>query len=34
VHDVELSAGETIAVEGTPDAGERAVLDYVEIRQE
>ena len=32
VHDVELSAGETIAVEGNPDAGERAVLDYVEMR--
>ena len=31
VHDVELSAGETITVEGTADAGEHAVLDYVEV---
>ncbi len=31
VHDVELAAGETITVEGTADAGEHAVLDYVEV---
>jgi alpha-glucuronidase len=31
VHGVELSSGETITVEGTADAGEHAVLDYVEV---
>jgi len=33
VHDVELSAGKTITVEGTADAGEHAVLDYVEVER-
>jgi alpha-glucuronidase len=33
VHDVELAAGETITVEGTADAGEHAVLDYVEVER-
>ena len=28
---VKLSAGETVRIEGSPDAGEPAPLDYVEI---
>lgn len=31
-HDVALSAGDQIVVEGTPDAGETAALDYLEIQ--
>jgi alpha-glucuronidase len=31
IRKVAIRNGETIRVEGTPDAGERAVLDYVEI---
>ena len=33
VHGVELSAGETITVEGTADGGEHAVIDYVEVER-
>jgi hypothetical protein len=29
---VALKTGDTITVEGTPDAGETAALDYVEIQ--
>jgi alpha-glucuronidase len=31
VGNAQIRRGETIRVEGTPDAGERAVVDYVEI---
>jgi alpha-glucuronidase len=31
VHGVHLAAGDTVAIDGTPDAGEHAPLDYVEI---
>jgi alpha-glucuronidase len=33
-HDVDLVPGDTIAVEGTPDDGEHAVLDYIELSQQ
>jgi len=32
LRDVSLASGDTIVVEGTPDAGETAALDYVEIQ--
>lgn len=31
IHDLQLRPGDTIRIEGTPDRGERAPLDYVEI---
>jgi alpha-glucuronidase len=32
IRDVSLNAGDTIVVEGTPDAAETAALDYIEIQ--
>jgi len=31
IHDVQLRTGDTIRIEGIPDRGERAALDYLEI---
>jgi alpha-glucuronidase len=33
VHHVPLTRGDVIRIEGTPDGGERAVIDYVEIKK-
>jgi hypothetical protein len=33
VHHVPLSRGDVIRIEGTPDGGERAVIDYLEIKR-